>query len=64
MLTQLNAFTAPVSAEGLAEAVCNRTSHMRRAVANIVSGKDHPALKEWKQGEPDLGLVFATGILS
>lgn len=30
----------------------------------IVCGKDHPALREWKQGEPDLGVVFATGILS
>jgi predicted ATPase len=36
----------------------------RQGATDIVSGKDHPALKEWKQGEPDLGLVFATGILS
>ena len=34
MLTELAAFTATVSAEGLEEAVCNRTSHMRRADAN------------------------------
>lgn len=31
---------------------------------DIVSGERHPALRDWKRGEPDLGVVFATGILS
>jgi predicted ATPase len=31
---------------------------------DIVSGDRHPALRDWKQGEPDLGTLFATGILS
>lgn len=31
---------------------------------DIVSGDLHPALRDWKQGEPDLGTLFATGILS
>ena len=31
---------------------------------DIVSGDLHPALKEWKRGEPDLGVLFASGILS
>ena len=32
--------------------------------ADIVSGDKHPALADWKRGEPDLGLLFAAGILS
>jgi predicted ATPase len=31
---------------------------------DIVSGDRHPALRDWKKGEPDLGLLFASGILS
>ncbi len=31
---------------------------------DIVSGALHPALHEWKQGEPDLGVLLAAGILS
>jgi len=31
---------------------------------DIVAGNRHPALREWKQGEPDLGILFASGILS
>lgn len=31
---------------------------------DIVSGDRHPALLGWKTGEPDLGLLFASGILS
>lgn len=31
---------------------------------DIVSGDRHPALSVWKRGEPDLGVLFATGILS
>ena len=31
---------------------------------DIVSGDLHPALVEWKKGEPDLGVLFASGILS
>ena len=31
---------------------------------DIVSGAEHPALQEWKRGEPDLGVLFAAGILS
>ena len=31
---------------------------------DIVSGDRHPALQEWKKGEPDLGVLFASGILS
>jgi len=31
---------------------------------DIVSGDRHPALRTWKQGEPDLGVLFASGMLS
>ena len=31
---------------------------------DIVSGDDHPVLRNWKQGEPDFGVLFASGILS
>ena len=31
---------------------------------DIVSGDQHPALKEWRRGHPDLGMLFAAGILS
>lgn len=31
---------------------------------DVVSGDKHPALKDWKSGEPDLGVMFAAGILS
>lgn len=31
---------------------------------DIVSGNKHPALRDWKQGNPDLGILFASGILS
>ena len=31
---------------------------------DIVTGDEHPALKDWKRGEPDLGVMFASGILS
>ena len=32
--------------------------------SDIVTGDLHPRLKEWKMGEPDLGILFASGILS
>lgn len=31
---------------------------------DIVSGDEHPRLLDWQRGEPDLGVLFATGILS
>jgi predicted ATPase len=31
---------------------------------DIISGDRHPRLKEWKKGQPDLGILFASGILS
>jgi predicted ATPase len=31
---------------------------------DIVAGNLHPALQDWKQGEPDFGVLFAAGILS
>lgn len=31
---------------------------------DIVSGDQHPALRDWQLGEPDLGILFASGILS
>ncbi len=31
---------------------------------DIVAGDKHPALREWKAGQPDLGVLFASGILS
>lgn len=31
---------------------------------DIVAGHLHPALQEWRRGEPDLGVLFAAGILS
>lgn len=30
---------------------------------DIVVGTDHPALRDWKQGQPDFGVLFASGIL-
>jgi predicted ATPase len=32
--------------------------------ADVVAGDIHPRLREWKEGEPDLGILFASGILS
>jgi predicted ATPase len=31
---------------------------------DIVAGDHHPALRDWRKGEPDLGVLFAAGILS
>ena len=31
---------------------------------DIVSGSDHPKLRDWQRGHPDLGVLFASGILS
>jgi predicted ATPase len=31
---------------------------------DIVSGSNHPALRDWQSGQPDLGVLFASGILS
>jgi predicted ATPase len=31
---------------------------------DIVTGDKHPALRDWRAGEPDLGVLFASGILS
>ena len=31
---------------------------------DIVAGHLHPALSQWRRGKPDLGLLFASGILS
>ena len=31
---------------------------------DIVNGSCHPALREWRRGHPDLGILFASGILS
>jgi predicted ATPase len=31
---------------------------------DIVAGDRHPALQEWRRGQPDLGVLFAAGILS
>lgn len=31
---------------------------------DIVAGDRHPALRDWREGEPDLGVLFASGILS
>ena len=36
----------------------------KNGATDIVSGDRHPALREWKKGEPDLGVLFASGILS
>jgi hypothetical protein len=36
----------------------------KSGATDIVSGDEHPALKDWKRGEPDLGFLFAAGILS
>jgi predicted ATPase len=35
-----------------------------QGATDIVSGDRHPALQSWQQGEPDLGVLFAAGILS
>lgn len=35
-----------------------------QGATDIVSGDRHPALQDWRKGEPDLGVIFAAGILS
>ncbi|MCU0750215.1 MAG: hypothetical protein MUF13_11785, partial [Akkermansiaceae bacterium] len=35
-----------------------------QGATDIVAGDLHPALRDWKQGEPDFGVLFAAGILS
>lgn len=36
----------------------------KTGATDIVAGDRHPALQNWKQGQPDLGVLFAAGILS
>jgi len=36
----------------------------KTGATDIVAGDHHPALRSWKQGQPDLGGLFAAGILS
>ena len=36
----------------------------KTGATDIVAGDRHPALQDWKQGHPDLGVLFAAGILS
>ncbi|WHZ16283.1 MAG: hypothetical protein OJF52_003132 [Nitrospira sp.] len=36
----------------------------KAGATDIVSGDRHPALRDWKKGEPDFGMLFASGILS
>lgn len=36
----------------------------REGATDIVAGHLHPALREWKRGVPDLGTLFASGVLS
>jgi predicted ATPase len=31
---------------------------------DIISGESHPALRDWKKGDPDMGVLFASGIIS
>ena len=31
---------------------------------DVVAGNMHPMLRDWKKGEPEFGLLFASGILS
>jgi predicted ATPase len=36
----------------------------KNGASDIISGDVHPVLRDWKQGNPELGLLFASGILS
>lgn len=36
----------------------------KAGATDIISGDRHPALRDWKKGEPDLGVLFASGILN
>lgn len=36
----------------------------QEGATDIVAGSNHPALKSWREGEPDFGVLFASGILS
>ena len=36
----------------------------KAGATDIISGDRHPALRDWKKGELDLGVLFASGILS
>jgi predicted ATPase len=36
----------------------------RSGATDIVEGSEHPALRDWRRGEPDFGVLFASGVLS
>ncbi len=36
----------------------------KQGATDIVSGDRHPALQDWRRGDPDFGVLFASGILS
>ncbi len=36
----------------------------KSGATDIISGDKHPALRQWKEGQPELGVLFASGILS
>ncbi|WP_218511183.1 AAA family ATPase [Variovorax sp. dw_308] len=45
-----------------AQVLCFAKDHS--GATDIVSGDKHPALRQWREGRPDLGVLFAAGILS
>jgi len=44
------------------EVLCFAKDQM--GATDIISGESHPALREWKKGDPDMGVLFASGIIS
>jgi predicted ATPase len=36
----------------------------QEGATDVVVGTEHPSLKNWKHGQPDFGVLFASGILS
>lgn len=55
---------SPVALNMLAPAQVLCFAKDKTGATDIVAGDRHPALQNWKQGQPDLGVLFAAGILS
>lgn len=55
---------SPVALNLLAPAQILCFAKDEQGATDIVAGDQHPALRDWRQGEPDLGVLFAAGILS
>ncbi|MCO6455546.1 MAG: AAA family ATPase [Pirellulaceae bacterium] len=57
---------SPVALDVLSaeDVLCFAKDSQGSGATDVVDGVRHPALRLWKRGEPDLGVLFASGILS